>query len=107
MTERSKSIFYTEMDSPIGSLIIASTDSGICWLGFGKNEDALFALTRWTKRWLSTDKLERSDDKLNSAVQQLTEYFNGTRKNFELSVDLYGTTFQKLVWDSLLSIPYL
>lgn len=39
--------------------------------------------------------------------QQLAEYFQGTRKHFNLPVDfLFGTPFQHLVWQSLQQIPY-
>ena len=37
---------------------------------------------------------------------QLTEYFAGQRKTFDLPLDPYGTAFQKLVWGSLLKIPF-
>ncbi len=40
------------------------------------------------------------------AVQQLSEYFMGTRRAFDLPLDLHGTTFQRQVWGHLLSIPF-
>jgi len=38
--------------------------------------------------------------------QQLTEYFAGTRKRFDLPLDFEGTDFQKAVWQALLTIPF-
>lgn len=43
---------------------------------------------------------------LDTAAQQFTEYFNGTRQVFELPVYFHGTNFQKKVWQGLQGIPY-
>ena len=43
---------------------------------------------------------------LKAAVSQLTEYFEGHRRDFSLKLDPKGTSFQKKVWKSLLDIPY-
>lgn len=43
---------------------------------------------------------------LDTALQQLEDYFNGQRFNFELPITLNGTAFQQKVWHTLLTIPY-
>lgn len=43
---------------------------------------------------------------LLNAEQQLTAYFSGHLKQFDLPIQLYGTDFQKAVWDQLMQIPY-
>ncbi|MEM1258791.1 MAG: methylated-DNA--[protein]-cysteine S-methyltransferase [Bacteroidota bacterium] len=43
---------------------------------------------------------------LEDAVYQLQEYFGGSRKQFQLTLNPNGTDFQKRVWDALLDIPY-
>jgi len=43
---------------------------------------------------------------LHKAAEQLTEYFSGTRKSFELPVDPEGTEFQQRVWKRMSEIPY-
>ncbi|NUN04997.1 MAG: methylated-DNA--[protein]-cysteine S-methyltransferase, partial [Bdellovibrio sp.] len=43
---------------------------------------------------------------LRHAQQQLTEYLDGTRKEFSLTLDLRGSEFQLKVWQELLKIPY-
>ena len=40
------------------------------------------------------------------AIHQLTEYFSGTRKSFDLPLEMNGTEFQKKVWNELCNIPY-
>jgi methylated-DNA-[protein]-cysteine S-methyltransferase len=43
---------------------------------------------------------------LNKTEQQLKEYLEGKRKNFNLSIEADGTVFQKRVWAKLSNIPY-
>ncbi|MCX7551404.1 methylated-DNA--[protein]-cysteine S-methyltransferase [Xanthomarina sp. F2636L] len=43
---------------------------------------------------------------LEDCVQQLTEYFEGSRTDFDLELHPEGTDFQKRVWDALLKIPF-
>ncbi len=58
---------------------------------------------------LKSDTVEPSaeiPDCLAEVAAQLREYFAGTRQNFELALNLKGTSFQKRVWQELLNIPY-
>jgi len=43
---------------------------------------------------------------LKNCVQQLDEYFNGSRTEFNLKLNPQGTDFQKRVWNELLLVPY-
>jgi methylated-DNA-[protein]-cysteine S-methyltransferase len=43
---------------------------------------------------------------LEDAAYQLTEYFDGKRKVFDLKLNPQGTDFQKRVWEALLTISY-
>lgn len=43
---------------------------------------------------------------LQAAAQQLEEYFNGKRKEFNLKLNPQGTEFQKRVWLELQNIPF-
>lgn len=45
-------------------------------------------------------------EELEDCAIQLNEYFEGTRKNFDLKLNPEGTDFQKTVWDALQTIPY-
>ena len=40
------------------------------------------------------------------AKRQLSEYFAGERRAFDLPLDFGGTEFQRSVWETLLTIPY-
>lgn len=43
---------------------------------------------------------------MSEAEKQLREYFDGSRKEFDIPLALEGTPFQRKVWYELLKIPY-
>ncbi|UFJ62909.1 methylated-DNA--[protein]-cysteine S-methyltransferase [Brevibacillus sedimenti] len=97
---------YTTMDSPIGPLLIASTKNGLCFIEFGDGEQALSSLQRWCRKTFMGVPISRDDQGNQSVREQLEEYFAGTRKTFDIPLDMYGTPFQKAVWTELTRIPY-
>jgi len=83
-------IYKAYYDSPIGLIEISGTYDSI------------------TSIFFVDDRSEthfESNPYLEYCVNQLTEYFNGTRKEFELTLQPDGTLFQKKVWNELLKIP--
>jgi methylated-DNA-[protein]-cysteine S-methyltransferase len=49
---------------------------------------------------------ERANAVLNTASRQLSEYFAGTRRAFDVPVRLTGTSFQQAVWKELASLAW-
>jgi methylated-DNA-[protein]-cysteine S-methyltransferase len=43
---------------------------------------------------------------IKKAINQLEEYLDGNRKNFDLPLSPKGTEFQQRVWNALQEIPY-
>jgi methylated-DNA-[protein]-cysteine S-methyltransferase len=62
--------------------------------------------TKKENEFSSATKLQNDDPYLFGVFNQLTEYFAGTRKKFDLPLDIYGTDFQIKVWEELKKIPY-
>jgi len=82
---------YSIMDSPLGSLTLASSRRGLMSVQFGFN--------------VPSDGI--IDDVANrEATEQLREYFDGKRTQFDLPLDVSGTPFQMAVWNELRKIPY-
>jgi methylated-DNA-[protein]-cysteine S-methyltransferase len=77
---------------PIGTLGIAETDNTISRVCFSK--DNLHGCTI------------KETSLISKAALQLTEYFAGKRRVFDLPLELNGTDFQNAVWNALLAIPY-
>lgn len=43
---------------------------------------------------------------ITECLKQLDAYFDGDLKNFTINIDIYGTDFQKKVWNEVKNIPY-
>ena len=83
-------MYRGHIESPIGTVEIITDDSGVVSVFFVENKGE------------ETEKNEI----LKKAEKQLTEYFDGTRKDFDLELSLEGTDFQKKAWNELANIPY-
>ncbi|MFD5851130.1 MULTISPECIES: methylated-DNA--[protein]-cysteine S-methyltransferase [Cytobacillus] len=51
-------------------------------------------------------KLDPSDSLIKRCTNQLEEYFEGHRKEFDIPIEPHGTEFQKAVWKELCLIPF-
>jgi len=87
--------FLRRVDSPIGRLEITSDGTAITGLAIERQGHLPF-----------DEQPENSNDLLDRAAQQLTEYFAGTRKDFDLPVSLKGTEFQQSVWSQLNDLAF-
>lgn len=96
-------INYTIADSPIGKMLVAATERGICAVSFGDDEESL-------RRELSEEffaaEIEHDDSKLSNAVDSILRGMNGERTILSLPLDIRGTAFQMRVWSELRKIPY-
>ncbi|MBB3112616.1 O-6-methylguanine DNA methyltransferase [Paenibacillus phyllosphaerae] len=104
----STTIYWDEMDSPIGPLVLAATDDGLCHVDFGRFADQSAPLTAWAKRYRGPAEWSNAPTQLHiaEARRQLGEFFAGERQAFELPLDLWGTDFQKKVWKALTEVPF-
>ncbi len=86
----------TYLDTPIGRLLVARKPAGLCAILFEKDGDPAPP----PPGWRYVDALE------GDAVPQLTAYFAGTLRTFDLPLAPEGTPFQRKVWAALQAIPY-
>jgi methylated-DNA-[protein]-cysteine S-methyltransferase len=95
---------YRLVDSPLGSLLLASTSDGLLRVAFeGEGHDAvLVALADAV-----SPRVLRAPRRLDAVAHQLDEYFAGRRRAFEVPVDLrLAHGFRRGVLEHLRSIPY-
>jgi O6-methylguanine-DNA--protein-cysteine methyltransferase len=93
------------VESPIGVVWMACSERGVCKLVFPE-EGAKAALAHWLARDLPGMELTSVSAILAQTFRELREYFNGTRRDFTVPLDLRGSAFQRRVWQTLARIPY-
>ena len=89
-------ITYSEIDSPIGPLLLYGTSRGLSGVEMTKQRHFEGKQSHW----------KRDDPRWRDAAKQLREYFQGKRQDFDVPLDLAGTDFQRKVWSALQKIPY-
>jgi methylated-DNA-[protein]-cysteine S-methyltransferase len=87
---------YTQIDSPVGPLLLVGDEGGLRQLEFVRGNRAVRPDPAW-----------REDSRpLQEAIRQLRAYFAGKLEKFDLPLAPQGTPFQRAVWKLLCDIPY-
>jgi AraC family transcriptional regulator of adaptative response/methylated-DNA-[protein]-cysteine methyltransferase len=102
-------IRYTCADSPLGRMLIAATDRGICSIQFARTDGELI---EGLKREFpfAARKLDNRDDEggMKAWVDALLRHMRGKTldSDSKLPLDIRATAFQRRVWKYLQSIPF-
>ena len=99
-------VSYASAETPLGLLMIAATDRGLCFVQFGDSERALLEhLTReYPKAQLLARELAK-DRAFAAWMRSLIGYLEDGRPRAAPPVDMQGTAFQLKVWNYLRRIP--
>jgi len=95
-------ITFTVTDSPLGALLVAVTERGLCKVDLA--DDAIAA------EWALSNEfhraaIRRDDDALAPIVAEVLARIDGRKPARELPLDVRGTAFQRRVWEELQRIP--
>ncbi len=96
-------IRYACVDSPLGNLLIAATDHGICSIQFGRDPNELIEGLR---REFPFATRKEDDGELCSWADVLLKHLQGKDLDSALPLDIRATAFQRRVWTYLQSIPF-
>ncbi|HEX6942214.1 MAG TPA: methylated-DNA--[protein]-cysteine S-methyltransferase [Gemmatimonadaceae bacterium] len=97
-------VVMCEIDSPVGVLIAAATDGGLCLLEFRDREMLETQVAKVRARVGPT--IVGSHKILEQVRSELEEYFDGARREFSIPLIYPGTPFQVKVWTALRALPY-
>lgn len=97
-----QSIAYSVVDSPLGPLLVAATDKGVCCIEFGENRAAL---RRQLAGRFPCAKLDEDEGTLAGWVSKVIKYLNKPLETIDIPLDIQGSAFQRLVWQALRTIP--
>ena len=97
-------VVYRTVDSPLGLLLLAATDQGLVRLAYEREDHDHVLQTLVTR---VSPRILRAPGRLDEAARQLDAYFAGSRRTFDLPVDLrLSTGFRRQVLDHLRTIGY-
>ena len=93
---------YATTDSPLGQILVAATERGICAVSIGEDDAGLEqALTAEYPR----ATIRRDDDALRPYVDSIVAHLRDRTPLGALPLDVVGTPFQHQVWQTLRTIP--
>ena len=96
-------IAYTVARTPIGAMLVAATDRGICSIRIGGAEPEM---RRGLAREFPAATLHRDENALGRWVRAIVAHLEGKVPRLDLPVDARATAFQWRVWEELRAIPY-
>jgi methylated-DNA-[protein]-cysteine S-methyltransferase len=96
-------VSFDVTETPIGTLLVAVTDRGLCRISFDpepEREAELLARTFGVR-------VLRSPREVDEVRRELDEYFEGHRRHFDLPLDLRGREgFSRTILEYLAMVPY-
>jgi len=95
-------VVYTIAKSPLGHLLVAATERGLCQISLA---DSGTAAERDLQREFHAADLHRDDVGLRDIVDEVLRRIDGRAPSSELPLDVRGTAFQRRVWEELRRIP--
>jgi AraC family transcriptional regulator of adaptative response/methylated-DNA-[protein]-cysteine methyltransferase len=95
-------IAYAVADSPLGTLLVAATDKGLCAVRLGNSAGALVADL---DEEFSAAEISADDGALATAIERILANLAGGLPAIDLPLDVRATAFQRRVWEALRAIP--
>src|SRR5438309_647927 len=96
-------IRYGCTDSPLGRMLIAATDKGICSIQFADSDEEL---EQGLKQEFPYALRRRDDNGMANLAGQVGQRMSGAESSTSLPLDIQATAFQRRVWSHLQSIAF-
>lgn len=104
-TQLSQVIMIHRFTTPLGPMFVCATERGVCLLEF-TDRRMLETELRDLQRLLNARIMSGENIHTRQAEKEISEYFSGTRRQFDLMLDTPGRDFQRSVWQALRAVPY-
>jgi AraC family transcriptional regulator of adaptative response/methylated-DNA-[protein]-cysteine methyltransferase len=96
----------TRLTTPLGPMLAAATDEGLCLLEFADRRMLETQIGRLRRLLGGAVFAPGSNRHLKRLDDELRRYFDGSLRVFGVALDMRGTEFQRSVWERLLRVPY-
>ena len=100
---RGVNISYTIAASPLGRLLVAVTERGVCAVRMADNDAEL---EKSLAEEFPHAEIKRDDSALRESVQKILNHLEKNEPRLDLPLDVKATAFQRQVWEQLRAIPY-
>jgi AraC family transcriptional regulator, regulatory protein of adaptative response / methylated-DNA-[protein]-cysteine methyltransferase len=98
---RGERLTFAIAASPLGRILVATSDRGVCAIELGDDDDAVLAALHG--HFPQAD-LRRDDDALQTALEQVVALAHDPSTPVDLALDVRGTAFQRKVWNALRAV---
>lgn len=99
-----ETLFTSRFETPIGALRIASSEKGLAYIELPNESGRGFG--GWCATHAKGAKVIDRRTPNDVYIDQIMEYTEGTRHEFELELDMRATPFQKSVYEFVSKIGY-
>ena len=96
-------IHYAIADSPLGRLLVAATDRGVCVVAMGSSDRDL---ARSLAHEYPAATVHKDRGRLDGWIAKVLAHLSGSQPRLDLPLDVQATSFQWQVWKALAAIPY-
>lgn len=96
-------IRYAFADSPLGRMLVAATEKGVCAIQFARSDGELL---EGLKREFPFAVRKEDEGALRPWVKAMVRHIEGKDLDAALPLDIRATAFQRRVWTYLQSIPF-
>ena len=88
---------YDQFETPQGTMLVTATGKGLAGVYF-KGQKHFPKKREWQR--------DARHPVLRQARRELTEYFAGKRRRFDVALDPQGTVFQRSIWKTIAKVGY-
>jgi AraC family transcriptional regulator of adaptative response/methylated-DNA-[protein]-cysteine methyltransferase len=97
---KGQTIHYSCFATPLGTVLAAATDKGLCSIKLGDDRERLKRLL--AEEFAAAELIEDSRSELR---EKILSFIAGEASLARVPLDIRGTVFQRKVWDELRRIP--
>jgi O-6-methylguanine DNA methyltransferase len=95
-------IAFATGESTLGTVLVARSVHGICAILIGSEAEE--SVDYLTERF-PENALVRDDLRLDGDLQKIHRFIEAPERGLDLELDIFGTPFQRRVWNALCAVP--
>jgi AraC family transcriptional regulator of adaptative response/methylated-DNA-[protein]-cysteine methyltransferase len=99
-------IRYATASTPVGRVLVAATERGVCAVTLGGDDAALERALRGEYPAADIARAARAETGVEGWLDTVVRHLGGAGGRVDVPLDVHGTPFQERVWAALREIPF-